>query len=160
MYIVCLLGGPGAGMDFIKLTLCYSDNNCHIIIANLKGKEHKQSFWSRTSISSIYRVRLLSTLQYLSNQIFHPAGELLRKECARPDSPHAAFIKERIAQGDVVPYKLIMSLVKSEMSSALRSDRWANGIGRFILDGFPRDLDQAHSFDSEVSAFVSEFQIH
>ena len=85
---------------------------------------------------------------------FHPAGELLRKECARPDSPHATFIKERIAQGDVVPYKLIMSLVKSEMSSALRSGRWANGIGKFILDGFPRDLDQAHSFDSEVSAFV------
>lgn len=104
----------------------------------------------------------VALLQYIwSHTSFHPAGELLRKECARPDSPHATFIKERIAQGDVVPYKLIMSLVKSEMSSALRSGRWANGIGKFILDGFPRDLDQAHSFDSEVSIFrLGEFQIY
>ncbi|KAF8901040.1 adenylate kinase-domain-containing protein [Gymnopilus junonius] len=83
---------------------------------------------------------------------FHiSTGYLLRKESVRPNSPHAEFIRDRIAQGDVVPYDLIISLIKCEMASALHSGMWTDGMGRFILDGFPRDLSQAQSFDAEFS---------
>jgi adenylate kinase family enzyme len=32
---------------------------------------------------------------------------------------------------------------------------WQNGKGRFLIDGFPRKLDQAHKFDESVSSIRS-----
>jgi adenylate kinase family enzyme len=49
---------------------------------------------------------------------------------------------------------LIIELLQAEMQHALRTnagrDRWGAGHGRFFLDGFPRDLDQAKAFEAQV----------
>lgn len=38
-----------------------------------------------------------------------------------------------------------------EAGSSL-TQRWQNGKGRFLIDGFPRKMDQALKFDQAVSA--------
>lgn len=78
------------------------------------------------------------------------AGQLLRDECSLTHSPHKEFIKACISRGDVVPYDFIMSLIKRRMTDIMGNYQ-PGIISKFILDGFPRDLDQAMSFDKEVS---------
>lgn len=54
-----------------------------------------------------------------------------------------------------MPTPLIMALVKAEMERALScsniSNKWCHdGIGRFLFDGFPRDIAQASAIEKEV----------
>ena len=35
------------------------------------------------------------------------------------------------------------------------NEKWQNGKGRFLIDGFPRKMDQAVKFDEEVSVLLS-----
>jgi len=49
------------------------------------------------------------------------------------------------------------------MDAALKEGRsgegWAHGKGRFLIDGFPRKMDQALKFDEEVqSSMVMEIR--
>lgn len=52
--------------------------------------------------------------------------------------------------------EVIVTLLKNAMDAALEEGRagdgWADGKGRFLLDGFPRKMDQALKFDSEVKS--------
>jgi UMP-CMP kinase len=54
----------------------------------------------------------------------------------------------------MVAPSLIIELLQAEMQHALRAnagrDGWGAGHGRFFLDGFPRDLDQAKAFEAQV----------
>lgn len=34
---------------------------------------------------------------------------------------------------------------------------WTEGKGRFLIDGFPRKMDQAHKFDDTVSIYFHYF---
>ncbi len=38
------------------------------------------------------------------------------------------------------------------------SAAWQGGKGRFLIDGFPRKLDQAHAFDDTVSLAKQFYQ--
>eukprot|EP01043_Picozoa_sp_COSAG02_P043419 COSAG02_NODE_3780_length_6242_cov_10.962559_7_plen_859_part_00 len=72
------------------------------------------------------------------------AGDLLRAEQKRKGSKVGALIKEYIKEGKIVPSSITIGLLKE----AMESNRGAT----FLIDGFPRALDQAEEFMAEVGA--------
>ena len=64
------------------------------------------------------------------------------------------MIKQYIKDGQIVPMEVTVKLLKNAMRAALEEDRhsdgWTDGKGRFLIDGFPRKMDQALKFDEEV----------
>jgi UMP-CMP kinase len=96
-------------------------------------------------------------------QEFHPcagsnlylAGDLLRAEQQREGSEYGQLIQKCIREGDIVPMHVTIKLIENAMTTALKENRpgdgWSNGKGRFLIDGFPRKMDQALKFDEEVS---------
>ncbi|WWC73013.1 uncharacterized protein I206_106978 [Kwoniella pini CBS 10737] len=92
------------------------------------------------------------------------AGDLLREERNRPGSTYGELITEYIREGKIVPQEVTIKLLENAMSSTLASppnttNEWLNGKGRFLIDGFPRKMDQALKFDESVvkSSFVLFF---
>ena len=75
-------------------------------------------------------------------------GALLREEASRPSSVYADFINKIILESVIVPAQLTCDLVKLKMRSAVES-----GNQRFLIDGFPRNLDQAIMFEEKVFTF-------
>lgn len=49
-----------------------------------------------------------------------------------------------------VTIKLLENAMRSAMSQGKPGDGWGNGRGRFLIDGFPRKMDQALKFDETV----------
>ena len=72
-------------------------------------------------------------------------GDLLRAERNTPGSPWAEEIQHHMREGGLVPSDLSMSLLQSYLSKALEGGR-----RKFILDGFPRKIDQAILFEKKV----------
>lgn len=75
-------------------------------------------------------------------------GNLLREEAGRPSSVYADFINRSILESVLVPAQLTCDLVKLKIKSVME-----RGIQRFIIDGFPRNLDQAINFEEKVSTY-------
>eukprot|EP01029_Cantina_marsupialis_P030038 TRINITY_DN791_c0_g2_i2.p1 TRINITY_DN791_c0_g2~~TRINITY_DN791_c0_g2_i2.p1 ORF type:complete len:793 (+),score=349.14 TRINITY_DN791_c0_g2_i2:187-2565(+) len=69
------------------------------------------------------------------------AGDLLRGEVAR-GSPQGNYINKLIAEGAIVPVEITLELLKKAML--------ASGSHKFLIDGFPRALDQAAAFEAQV----------
>lgn len=84
-----------------------------------------------------------------------PAGDLLRAEQHREGSQFGELIQTCIREGTIVPMEVTVKLLQNAMTAALNEGRsgdgWANGRGRFLVDGFPRKMDQAIKFDEDVS---------
>ena len=84
------------------------------------------------------------------------AGDLLRAEQNRPGSAHGEMIRTYIREGQVVPMEVTIKLLENAMREALETrkdsgaDGWTDGRGRFLIDGFPRKMDQALKFDEDV----------
>jgi UMP-CMP kinase len=74
------------------------------------------------------------------------AGDLLRAEQSRPGSSLGAEIKENIANGQIVRAEVTVKLLENAMREHLSPE----GEGRFLIDGFPRKLDQMVIFEEEV----------
>lgn len=72
-------------------------------------------------------------------------GDLLRKEAKRPSSVYADSINTSIRESVVIPAQLTCDLIKVKMNAAMQK-----GIKRFLIDGFPRSLDQATKFEENV----------
>jgi hypothetical protein len=57
-----------------------------------------------------------------------------------------------------VPMEVTVRLLENAMRSALENhppgNGWAEDQGRFLIDGFPRKLDQAVKFEAEVCVCV------
>ncbi len=66
------------------------------------------------------------------------AGDLLRAEIAR-GSPQGESIKRTIELGQLVPVEVTLALLRSSM-------RCSRGT-KFLVDGFPRAMDQAAAFE-------------
>lgn len=53
-----------------------------------------------------------------------------------------------------MPMEVTVKLLENAMNAAMQEKRsgegWSGGYGRFLIDGFPRKMDQALKFDSEV----------
>lgn len=58
------------------------------------------------------------------------------------------MIKQYITEGKIVPMEVTIKLLENAMRAAMDADASAT---RFLIDGFPRQMDQAIKFDSSVS---------
>ena len=80
------------------------------------------------------------------------AGDLLRAEQDRKGSEFGQMIKDYIKDGKIVPMEVTVKLLENEMHSQLDSGKTSGGKGegRFLIDGFPRKMDQAVYFEDSV----------
>ncbi|KAI0822682.1 UMP-CMP kinase [Trametes gibbosa] len=82
------------------------------------------------------------------------AGDLLRAEQNREGSEYGELIRKYIREGQIVPMeitiKLLENAMRAELAKTHESEGWADGEGRFLVDGFPRKMDQALKFDEDV----------
>ncbi|KAF8710890.1 Uridylate kinase, partial [Rhizoctonia solani] len=91
------------------------------------------------------------------------AGDLLREEQKREGSTYGALISEHIRNGTIVPMEVTVKLLENAIRANLEQPHpgsaWQSGHGRFLVDGFPRKMDQAIKFDETVcmSSFVLFF---
>lgn len=73
------------------------------------------------------------------------AGDLLRAEQNKADSATGEMIKEYIKAGKIVPQEVTIGLLRNAMSEAM-----TRGYHHFLIDGFPRKMDQALTFEETV----------
>jgi len=79
------------------------------------------------------------------------AGDLLRAEQIREGSQYGAMIKEFITEGKIVPMEVTVALLSNAMAESLSTNPPPPGTkARFLIDGFPRKLDQAVFFEKTV----------
>lgn len=82
------------------------------------------------------------------------AGDLLRAEQRREGSQYGQLIQNCIKEGTIVPMEVTIKLLENAMSETIAEMRtgegWADGHGRFLIDGFPRKMDQALKFEEDV----------
>ncbi|KAH8175775.1 adenylate kinase domain-containing protein [Sarocladium implicatum] len=76
------------------------------------------------------------------------AGDLLRAEQQRPGSEFGDLIRDYIKNGLIVPMEVTVQLLENAMRDAL--DKSGGKKGKFLIDGFPRKMDQAHKFEEAV----------
>ncbi|KAI0371835.1 UMP-CMP kinase [Pilatotrama ljubarskyi] len=82
------------------------------------------------------------------------AGDLLRAEQHREGSEYGELIRKYIREGQIVPMeitiKLLENAMRDELAKTHEREGWEDGRGRFLIDGFPRKMDQAVKFDEDV----------
>jgi UMP-CMP kinase len=86
------------------------------------------------------------------------AGDLLREEQDRPGSEFGAIIKDHIKNGTIVPMEVTVQLLENAMTAALQKylppsappSDISKAKGKFLIDGFPRQMDQALKFEEAV----------
>ncbi|CCH59918.1 hypothetical protein TBLA_0C01030 [Henningerozyma blattae CBS 6284] len=74
------------------------------------------------------------------------AGDLLRAEQARDGSEVGALIKHYIMEGLIVPQEITIGLLKSAIAENFEKYNKT----KFLIDGFPRKMDQAITFEEEI----------
>lgn len=82
------------------------------------------------------------------------AGDLLRAEQLRPESSYGALIKEYIKEGKIVPMEVTIKLLENAMRESMQAAPAKASPSLFLIDGFPRQMDQAIEFDASVSCDV------
>ncbi|KAL4866383.1 hypothetical protein BDV12DRAFT_135731 [Aspergillus spectabilis] len=85
------------------------------------------------------------------------AGDLLRAEQIRPGSQYGELIKSYIRDGKIVPMEITVALLSNAMADTLAKKSESTTKARFLVDGFPRKLDQAVFFEETVCP--SEFTL-
>lgn len=82
------------------------------------------------------------------------AGDLLRAEQERPGSQFGELIKDCIRNGAIVPMEVTVQLLENAMAEVVEQNKKKNGGSakgsRFLIDGFPRKMDQALKFEETV----------
>lgn len=73
------------------------------------------------------------------------AGDLLRAEQDRKGSKYGDMIRTHIREGKIVPMEVTVALLENAMREEIK-----NGKSKFLIDGFPRKLDQAAKFEKDV----------
>ncbi|KAL5614623.1 hypothetical protein BROUX41_004722 [Berkeleyomyces rouxiae] len=74
------------------------------------------------------------------------AGDLLRAEQDRPGSQFGDLIRDYIKNGQIVPMEVTIKLLENAMTETMGAEKK----GRFLIDGFPRKMDQAVKFEESV----------
>lgn len=74
------------------------------------------------------------------------AGDLLRAEQNRKGSTFGELIAQCIKEGTIVPQEVTLALLKQAIV-----DEYAKGATKFLVDGFPRKMDQALSFEEQIA---------
>ncbi|PVU88004.1 hypothetical protein BB561_006079 [Smittium simulii] len=78
------------------------------------------------------------------NFVHLSAGDLLRAEQNRKDSKVGQLIAKYIVEGTIVPYNITISLLRDAIMD--HSDATT-----FLIDGFPRSLEQAQAFENSIT---------
>ncbi|KAK6343979.1 hypothetical protein TWF696_007630 [Orbilia brochopaga] len=73
------------------------------------------------------------------------AGDLLREEQSRSGTEYGELIKTYIKEGKIVPMEVTIVLLENAMKRSI-----AAGKHKFLIDGFPRQMDQALKFEDVV----------
>lgn len=73
------------------------------------------------------------------------AGDCLRAERNNPDSADGKMINEIIKEGKIVPSHITVGLMQKAM-------RAAEGKNTFLIDGFPRNLENMETWESVVGS--------
>jgi UMP-CMP kinase len=76
------------------------------------------------------------------------AGDLLRAEQERPGSEFGDLIKQYIKDGLIVPMEVTVQLLENAMTEVVNKSPEKKG--KFLIDGFPRKMDQALKFEEAV----------
>ncbi|KAI6249790.1 Uridylate kinase [Erysiphe necator] len=76
------------------------------------------------------------------------AGDLLRAEQDREGSEFGDLIKTYIKEGNIVPMEVTIKLLQKAMIDAV--SKCSDGNAKFLIDGFPRKMDQALRFEEEI----------
>lgn len=76
----------------------------------------------------------------------------MRAEQKREGSKYGDMIKQYITEGKIVPMEVTIALLENAIRSEVEK-----GKNRFLVDGFPRKMDQAVQFEETVC--VSKFTI-
>jgi len=74
------------------------------------------------------------------------AGDLLRAEQNREGSEFGELIKTYIREGKIVPMEVTIALLENAMRDAMANQKKS----KFLIDGFPRQMDQAVKFEEDV----------
>ena len=89
------------------------------------------------------------------------------KNRAREGSEYGQLIAEYIKEGKIVPQEVTIALLRNAMKKAIVDrfetpgfDPETDGPCRFLVDGFPRKMDQALKFEEDVAVarFVLYFE--
>ena len=76
----------------------------------------------------------------------------------REGSEYGEIIQTYIKEGKIVPMEITIKLLENAMRAAMAEDRpgegWQDGKARFLIDGFPRKMDQAEAFERDVSGRI------
>ncbi|KAK8114706.1 Uridylate kinase [Apiospora kogelbergensis] len=81
------------------------------------------------------------------------AGDLLRAEQDREGSEFGQMIKDYIKDGLIVPMEVTVQLLENAMTATVDPSgkgETAGKKGKFLIDGFPRKMDQAVKFEAAV----------
>ncbi|KAI5293209.1 hypothetical protein KEM52_005746 [Ascosphaera acerosa] len=78
------------------------------------------------------------------------AGDLLRAEQQREGSQYGDLIRSYIRDGQIVPMEITVGLLSNEMEAVIRNRAYKTDKPRFLIDGFPRKMDQAKFFEDTV----------
>ncbi|SGZ50264.1 CIC11C00000000787 [Sungouiella intermedia] len=73
------------------------------------------------------------------------AGDLLRAEQNREGSKYGELISDCIKEGTIVPQEVTVALLEQ----AIRENH-QKGQNKFLVDGFPRKMDQAITFEDQI----------
>ncbi|KAH8884492.1 uridylate kinase [Thozetella sp. PMI_491] len=76
------------------------------------------------------------------------AGDLLRAEQERPGSQFGELIADCIRNGAIVPMEVTVALLENAMTEVVQKN--PGGKAKFLIDGFPRKMDQALKFEEVV----------
>jgi UMP-CMP kinase len=81
------------------------------------------------------------------------AGDLLRDEQQNPNSKYGELIANYIREGKIVPQEITIALLQNAMQKTIESENKH----KFLIDGFPRKMDQAIKFEQDVA--ISKFTL-
>ncbi|KAI5969503.1 URA6 [Candida margitis] len=74
------------------------------------------------------------------------AGDLLRAEQIRKGSKYGELIAKCIKEGTIVPQEVTIELLKNAIKQ-----HYEQGQTKFLVDGFPRKMDQALTFENTIA---------
>ncbi|CAK7232429.1 bifunctional uridylate/adenylate kinase [Sporothrix bragantina] len=78
------------------------------------------------------------------------AGDLLRAEQDRPGSEFGQLIRDCIRDGAIVPLEVTVKLLENAMQETITAKKGTEKEHKFLIDGFPRKMDQAIAFEQAV----------
>ncbi len=119
-----------------------------------KGPNARASSTTSISVTYLVHLRLARRVSLLNTFL---AGDLLRAEQVREGSQYGDMIRTYIREGTIVPMEVTVKLLENAMLDAMKTksgEEWSNGRGRFLIDGFPRKMDQALKFEEDVWDFT------